>query len=178
MSGDISALYGQGIPTDQPDAATGEEFAPLAPGWYPVQIDSAEIKDTKAGTGKFLKLAFTVIGDTYNNRKLFTNINLVNQNPKAVEIGMRELCGLGQACGLATVQDCSEMIGKTIDVRVKIGKAKNGYDADNEIGAYALVGAKSSSASAAPAPAAPAPAQTAAAAAAPAAAAPAKLPWE
>lgn len=179
MSGDIEGLYGSPIPTDQEDAATGDAFEVLPPGWYPTQIDSAEVKDTKAGTGKYLKLALTVIGDKFANRKLFTNINLMNPNPKAVEIGMRELAGLGQACQLATISDSGELIGKTIDVRVKIGKARAGYDADNEISAYAALGTKSSQQAGAPAPrpatAAAGSAPVPAAAAAPAAA---KRPWE
>lgn len=167
MSGDIAGLFGgEAVSTDHAEAATG--FDALPPGWYPVLIDSAEIKDTKAGNGKYLKLGLSVVGEKFANRKLWPNINLQNPNPKAVEIGMRELAGLGQACGLTAISDTAELVNKQIDVRVKIGKARDGYEPGNEVTAYALPGSKTSGAQA---PAARPPA-SAAASDAP------KRPWE
>lgn len=142
MSGDIAGLYGGAVPTDQPDAATGFDLLP--PGWYPVELEAAEIKPTRAGTGKFLKIKLTVIGERFGNRKLFVMINLVNPNPKAVEIGMRELAGLGQACGLTAISDTQELLGKQFDARVKVKKGNAGYDDDNAVSAYAPLGTKSS----------------------------------
>lgn len=181
MSGDIADLYGEAVPTDREDAATG--FEALPPGWYSVLIEAAEVRDNKAGTGKYLWLELTVVGESYANRKLFARITLVNPNEKAVEIGMRELAALGQACELAAISDTSELIDKVIDVRVKIGKPRDGYDADNEITAYAPHGTKSGGGEAAPAAKAPAKkawggGRQQAAAPAPSPKPAAKRPWE
>ena len=149
MSGDIAGLYGgAAVPTDQPDASTGEDFAPLPPGWYPVEIDAAEVKDTKRGDGKYLKLTMTVLGDAFGGRKLIHNITLLNPNEKATQIGMRDLAGLGQACGLQAIGDTGQLVGATIDVRTKVQKGRNGYGDDTKVTAYAAVGSKSGGASA------------------------------
>lgn len=168
MNGDIAGLYGQSIPTDQADAATG--FDPLPPGWYSVEVSDAEVKDTNAGNGKYLQLNLTVVGDHYANRKVFARITLVNPNEKAVQIGMRELAGLGQACELTAISDTSELIGKLVDARLKIEKGKNGYEDSNRVTAYAVVGSKSQGS-------APAASSRPAPAAAPVSAG-AKRPWE
>ncbi len=178
MSGDddIAALYGgQGFDTDREDAATG--FDPIPAGWYPVEVKKAEIKGTKAGNGKYLKIELGIIGERFTNRKLFTNINLVNPNEKAVEIGQRELAGLGQACGIPVLKKSAELWGKRLDARVKIGKARNGYEADNEVSAYAVLGTKSGAATTQVQEAPAAPARQAATT--PAAAKPkGAMPWE
>ncbi len=135
--GNIADIYGGGFDTSSVEAASG--FEPLAAGWYPVEIENAEIRDTKAGTGKYLKLELSVIGEQHNGRKLWPNINLMNPNAKAVEIGMRELAALGLACGLAAITDTDELLGKQIQARVKI-KQEKGYDPDNEVTAYKPLG--------------------------------------
>lgn len=159
--GDISQIYGGAIDIDADNAATGDDFAILPAGWYPVTIDAAEVKPTKAGTGKYLKMELTVIGDTFSGRRLFTQIMLDHPNAKCVEIGMRQFSALGLACGLDVVNDSDEFLGKTVQARVKVGKARDGYDAQNEISAYKVIGAETTppattSTAAAPAPAAPA----------------------
>ncbi len=120
------------------EAAQGYE--PLKPGWYPVEIKDAEIKATKAGTGSYLKIEFDVLDSANMGRKLFVQINLQNPSAKAVEIGMRELASLGQACQLQAITDTSELLGKRIEARVKIGKANEGYEPDNEVTAYRPLG--------------------------------------
>jgi len=171
--GDIADIYGQGFDTGSVEPSTG--FGPIPAGWYPVEVEAAEVKDTKAGTGKYLWLELSIIGDQYNGRKLFANINLMNPNEKAVEIGMRELAALGLACGLAAITDSHELIGKTIECRVKVEAAKGDFDADNKVTAYRpLGGQQPAAAPAAPARnAAPQPQQPR-----PQAPAPGKRPWE
>jgi len=179
--GDIAEVLGGEFDTSQEDAATG--FEALKAGWYPVQIEAAEIKDTKAKTGKYLKVEMTVLESEkgYAGRKLFPNINLINPNETAVEIGQRELAALGQACGLASLQATEELVGKIIQVRVKVRKGNDEYEADNEVTAYKAV----SPGQEVPTAAAPTAAPTTKAAPTPAptakttkAAAPAKRPWE
>jgi hypothetical protein len=100
---------------------TDDDFELLAPGWYPVEIEAAEVVTTKAGNGKMLKVEMAVVSnDSHSGRKLFANINLVNPNAKAVEIGQRELAALGLACGLNAISDTAELLGHYIEARVKI----------------------------------------------------------
>jgi len=149
--GNISEIYGGAIDIDPEMAKAGSgDFELLPAGWYPVCIDGAEVKPTKAGTGKYIKLELSVIGDNFAGRKLFTMITLDNPNPKAVEIGMRQFAALGMACGLDVVNDTDEFLGKNIQARVKVGKPRGEYDAQNEITAYKPLGAETSAPAAAP----------------------------
>jgi hypothetical protein len=177
---DISEAMGGSFDTNSVDPATG--FDPIPAGWYPVQIDTAEVLDTKAKNGKRLKLEVTIVGEQFAGRKLFPAINLVNPNPQCVEIGMRELAALGQACGLAAIADSSELLGKIVLAKVKV-KQDPGFDPNNEVVGYKPAVAAAPAAAAAPARTTPTPKPTATTKAAPAptATAPAKAgkrPWE
>ncbi len=140
--GNISNIYG-GAAFDPNSVEPATGFDPLPAGWYQVEIENAEIKETKAKTGKFLHLELCVVGENYNGRKLFPNINLMNPNAKAVEIGMRELAAVGQACGLNAIADTNDLLGKMIEARVKVvsaDKSGNG-EPDNVVTAYRPIGA-------------------------------------
>lgn len=195
MSGDIADLVGgDGIDS----APSDRSYDAIPPGWYAALIEEAEVRSTQKG-GKGVSVQFSLLDARYENRKVFTFLNLVNDNPKAVEIGQRELAALGDAVGLVKVTKTEELINKTLDVRLKVRKRDDG-DTDNDVAAFAKIGTKSSDQPASKAPASkPAPAKKAwdqkpaghpagsapAPAAAPAAAAgaggepkAAKRPWE
>jgi hypothetical protein len=133
MNGDIAALFGGDVDTSN---VPESNYDALKPGWYPVMIEKAELKTTKSGTGRYLWLQLNVIDERHNGRKLFANINLVNPNPKAVEIGARELAQLGSACGLLRLGDSTELLDKVIQVRVSI---KKDDDSENEVKGYKAV---------------------------------------
>lgn len=179
---DISDAIGGDFDTSSVEPATG--FEPMPPAWYPVQIDGAEVRDTKAGTGKLLALELTVVGENMAGRKLWPRLNIVNPNQQAVEIAMRELAAIGQACGLAAITDTSELLGQILEVKVKI-KKETDREPDNEVCGYRAAAASSGAAEPpvqkAPATTKPAAATKTAKAPAAAAAAPAaksKRPWE
>lgn len=183
---DIADIFPEtgGFDTNSVPASSGD-FEAIPAGWYAAQIDAAEVRDTKARDGKYLHLELTIVGDKFNGRKLFPNINLANPNAKAVEIGTRELAGLGQACGLARVKDSAELLGHVVMVKIKV-KQDPGRDPENQVVAYKTAGEAGVPPVQEPAPAAPAarpaavaaPKPTPAPAAAPAAAAKPKRPWE
>ena len=177
--GDIANLYGgQAFDTSSVPPATG--FDPIPAGWYPVLVESAIVSPTNDGQGTKLSLELQVIGGQYTGRKLFANINLVNASEKAVEIGARELAGLGLACGLRVVTDTSELLQKQVEARVKMKPAKDGYEAGNAVSAYRPLPQQGAPQQAAPQAAAPAPTPQAAAPpqAAPQTTTAAKMPWE
>ena len=166
MSNDISQALGGDFDAGSVPAPN---YEPLPAGWYAAEIDAAAVKDTKAKTGKYLKLEFVVLDEPHAGRRLFTQINLSNPNPKAVEIGQRELAGLAVACGITALRDSAELLQKRIGVKVKI-KTDEGYKPDNAVCGFRSL----TTAAPAAAPAAPK-AKPAAAQAAPAAN---KRPWE
>ncbi len=60
------------------DKEYGGGFEPLPCIDVLTTISSAEIKNTKAGDGKYVKCSFKVISDDYNGRIIFVNYNIKN----------------------------------------------------------------------------------------------------
>lgn len=153
---------------DLPVGNTGN-FEPLPAGWYTCTISQAELKDTKAGNGQYIKLRYDITGPTHQGRVVFGNLNIKNANSKAEEIGRQQLGDIMRAIGLAKVTDTDQLIGGQIGIKLEI-KQDAQYGASNEVKGF-----KSVTESAAPAatpfkPAASAPA-------APAASSKAAPPW-
>jgi len=144
--GDIGDIYGGGFDNNSVEAATG--FDPIPAGWYDVMVENAEVTTTKQGNGQYLKVEMVVVGNNYANRKLFDNITLSNPSQLAVTIGQQSLAAIGLACGLQTITDSAELLGKTVSARTKVTPAvykkdTNGnptnevlYEPSNAISAY------------------------------------------
>lgn len=134
-------------------------------GWYNAAIDASEMKPTRDGLGAYLELAFKVLDGQYAGRKVFTRLNLRNQNAQAQEIAMKDLSAIAHATGVLQVADSTQLHNIPIKIKVKVRPADGQYEAGNEISAYRnindqTVGNAAPAAAAAPAfgaPPAPAP---------------------
>lgn len=91
------------------------EFELLEAGEYTVTILGSEVKDTKAGTGRILKLEYKV-GDT--NRKYFDQINFMNQNETAQKIGQQTLKKIAEAVGVVNFSDSEALHNKRMNIVV------------------------------------------------------------
>lgn len=119
MTEQNASIFGaQGF--DSSTVAPPEDFSPVPPGEYSVNITGVETKTTKAGNGQYLALEFTIIGGQHQGRKIWNNLNLVNPNPKAVEIAQRDLSGICQAIGKPRVQHENELMGGQMLVKVTV----------------------------------------------------------
>ena len=146
MAGNLS-----GFRADQIEVT--DSYDPIPAGWYSVVITDSEFKTTSAGTGQYLKLRFDVIEGEHQGRVLFTNLNLDNPNPKAVEIAQKDLAQICHAVGVMAPDDSTELHDKPLQAKVTIRPARDGYDAQNEVKGYRPMGAPVTSASAPAAPA-------------------------
>ena len=108
-------------------------YEPLPVGWYAVTVSAAEIKDTKAGNGQYISLQLTVDGPTHEGRVVFHLLNIRNANPKAEEIGRRQLGDLLRAVGLASLSDTDELLGKSLRVKLGIEEGQAGYEPKNTV---------------------------------------------
>jgi len=138
-------------------------FEPLPEGWYNAAITGAEIKQTKAGDGKFIACKYTITGPSHQGRVVFGNLNIKNASTKAEEIGRQQLGEIMRAIGLAKVQDTDQLIGGNLCIKLSV---RTGDYAGNEIKGFRALGGV--------APAAVAPFKAVAPSAAPTKAAP---PW-
>ena len=95
-----------------------QSFDALPPGRYEVIITDSEMKDTKAGTGQYLQLTFSVTGGQHDGRKLWSRLNLVNPNQTAVGIAERELSAICHCVGIITPSDSEELHDRPLIVDV------------------------------------------------------------
>jgi hypothetical protein len=107
-------------------------FEPLPAGWYTCTISQAELKDTKAGNGQYIKLRYDITGPTHQGRVVFGNLNIKNANAKAEEIGRQQLGDIMRAIGLAKVTDTDQLIGGQISIKLEV-KQDAQYGASNEV---------------------------------------------
>ena len=158
------AFLSESIDLNELPAKTAGSFEPLPAGWYTATITQAELKDTKAGTGQYIKLRYDITGPSHQGRIVFGNLNIKNPNPKAEEIGRADLGEIMRSIGRGKVTDTDQLIGGQLGIKLAI-KEDAQYGASNEVKGY-----KSLSGSVAPS-------ATPAAAPAPAAAKSAAPPW-
>lgn len=147
---------------DLPDDNMGS-FEPLPAGWYTASISEAEGKNTKAGTGKYLKIRFDIIGPTHQGRAVFTNINTRNPNPDAQRIGLSQLKSLMASIGIGSLKQEEQLIGATCEIKLAV-KNDPTYGPGNEVKGYKAINGSRPPAPAPtqPASAPPAPSGTAA----------------
>ena len=105
------------------NAGNDGDFSPIPDGWYAVKIAGAEIKQTKAGTGNYVSVQFTVTGPTHANRRIFNIYNIQNPNAAAEKIGLAELGRLAGACGIEKLDDTDQLVGMHCEVKVATQKS-------------------------------------------------------
>lgn len=137
------------ISFDATQVAPQESFSPIPAGSYIAQVIESEIKPTKSGTGQMLTLRWQVVDGQYKGRLVFDRLNIVNQNPKAEEIGQRQLSAVCHAAGVLKLQDTSQLHNKPIKIKVKI-RQDDQYGDTNEVSGYDAVNGGAAPVSAAP----------------------------
>lgn len=144
------AFLGEQFSTDTLPEGLGS-FEPLPPGWYSATITGADLCNTKAGTGQYIKLRFDITGPTHQGRVVFANLNIRNRNAQAETIGRQQFGDLLRSIGLESASDTDQLIGGQIDIKVSIRPGDGQYEAQNEVKGYrAIAGAPPVAAVAAP----------------------------
>jgi hypothetical protein len=110
-------------------------------GWYQSVIETADLRTTKDGSGKYISVRFSIIGPNYANRSVFVNLNIVNKSSVAEAIGREELGKIMRSCGMDTISDTDELIGAPVEIQVK-SKKEPGYDDRNIVSDYRQISSK------------------------------------
>lgn len=105
-------------------AEPAQDFTPLPPGTYDVEVESAEYKATSTGKDMYM-LTFKVTQGAHAGRKLWNNIVISPESPTALGIAFRDLATLGVTEEfLLTEPDhpaiCAKMIGSAAKASVII----------------------------------------------------------
>lgn len=135
---------------DDLPAGNSGTYEALPAGWYTATIAGAEIKQTKAGTGRYIAVRYDITGPSHMGRVIFSNLNTENANPKAEEIGRQQLRSLMEAIGLAKLADTDQLIGANVKIKLKV-ESDPQYGDRNQVSAFSKLEGGSS---AKPAPAA------------------------
>lgn len=91
------------------EAQDQQSYDALPDGQYPAIATASEIKDTKAGNGKFLAVTFEIIDGDHKGRRLWQNMNIQNPSTQAERIGRAELAVLCKACGIKNPTESEEL---------------------------------------------------------------------
>ena len=118
-------------------------FEPLPAGWYTASITGAEIKNTKAGTGQYIAVKYTITGPSFQGRIVFGNLNIKNPNVKAEEIGRQQLGEIMRAINLAKVADTDQLIGGNLGIKLDVKRSEE-YGDSNEVKGFKTIGIGSS----------------------------------
>jgi len=90
---------------------------------YIAQITESDFKPTKKGTGRYISLTLTIIDGQYAGRKLFDNLNIVNENKQAMDIANSTLKELMAAVGVAGTMGKARLIEMhNIPLTLKVGQ--------------------------------------------------------
>lgn len=109
------------------DANTVEpaDFSALPAGNYTALISSSEFRPTKSGDGQYLVLAFQIVDGVHKNRVLWHNLNLINNNPQAVEIAQKELSAIARAAGVRVFDNSEALHNRPMRITVAYVPAGN-----------------------------------------------------
>lgn len=111
-------------------------FEALPAGNYLATVYEAEVKETKAGTGTYIKVQFKIVDGEHENRRFFTNYNITNPNDEAQRIGRGQLKNMMSCAGVTDfkLEDVQNLIGMTMVV--KLAFKTDNYGDGNEVRGY------------------------------------------
>lgn len=110
-------------------------FDPIPAGKYQAIIADSEMKPTKNGNGQYLELTFEIIDGDYKGRKVWSRLNLENQNSQAVQIARADLSAICRAVNVAQPRDSVELHNLPLTITVRCKKNQDD-EITNEIKGY------------------------------------------
>jgi len=110
------------------------DFEAIPAGWQTVEITRTGIVVTKAGTGRFIEVEFTILDGPHKNHKLWERYNVDNPSEKTRKIAAGQFSSLCRAVNAGCLDDTDELLQQMLQVRVAV---KGDY---NEIKGYKALG--------------------------------------
>ena len=112
------------------------ELDPIPAGKYVAVIVDSEMKDTRAGTGRYLQLEFEITDGEYAGRKLWARLNIENPKAEAVRMARADLSAICRAVNVLTPNDSADLHNLPLVIKVHVRKDKNTGEISNEIRGY------------------------------------------
>ena len=111
-------------------------FDPIPAGKYIAVITDSEMKETRAGTGRYLQLEFEITDGEFAGRKLWSRLNIENQNAEAVRMARADLSAICRAVNVLTPSDSIDLHNLPMVIKVHCRKDKNTGEITNDIRGY------------------------------------------
>jgi hypothetical protein len=112
--------------TSENDVVMDSSFEVLEPGWYTVQIDDVEMRESKKSGFDYLQLRFSVVSGDCVSRKFWGRYYIDDRYPEKTRKGSwRNFDLMARSCKKSQVGDCDELLGEVLDVRVSIEKSND-----------------------------------------------------
>ena len=118
---------------DSNEVEAADEYQQIPAGRYTMVVTDTDLMLTKKAKeannpklGQYIKVRFQIVSGEFQNRVIFQNFNVVNANPKAVEIGQQQFRNLLECCGIKKITDTSEIHQKVVVAHIK-NTPDNGY---------------------------------------------------
>jgi hypothetical protein len=112
----------------------------LPAGQYRAAITACEKKATKAGTGAYLQVEFTVLEGEHANRKVWERLNLWNPNATAVSIAREAMDELCYVTGKAALTGPDDLIGATVVLKLGVRQNSTTKEPEQRIDRYTADG--------------------------------------
>ena len=112
------------------------ELDPIPAGKYVAVITDSEMKDTRAGTGRYLQLEFEITDGEFAGRKVWARLNIENQNAEAVRMARADLSAICRAVNVLTPNDSADLHNLPLVIKVHVRKDKNTGEITNDIRGY------------------------------------------
>lgn len=112
------------------------DFEPIETGIYGAVVKEAVLTPTKSGNGEYIKLRVDITHGVHKGRVVFHNMTYSNPNLTATQIGRQQLTDLCWATKVLKPKSTGELCNIPIIAKVGFVKAKNGYDATNDIKSF------------------------------------------
>ncbi|NLE57347.1 MAG: DUF669 domain-containing protein [Planctomycetes bacterium] len=112
-------------------------FDPLPAGKYLAAITLSEMKPTKAGTGSYLQLEFTVLDGACKGRKVWDRLCINHPNDLTQKIARGNLSAICRAVGVMQPRDSVELHNLPLVITVKCKKRDDTGEVTNEVKGYA-----------------------------------------
>lgn len=103
-------------------ATKTQSFETIPAGKYLAACTKAELAETKSG-GKMIKVELTIKNTEMEGRKIYTQFNIQNANPKAVEIGLSQMKTFMVMAGYANpdkLSNVTDLQGLVVGIKTKI----------------------------------------------------------
>lgn len=112
-------------------------FDPVPANKYIAAITGSQMRPTKAGSGSYLELEFTILEGEFKGRKVWDRLCLNHPNAQAVKIARGNLSAICRAVGVMQPRDSVDLHHVPLCINVRCRKRTDTDEVVNEVKGYA-----------------------------------------